>query len=197
MLGQMRGCTLANLCKITLIHVKFVRKSAEFRTNSPEFTPMNRLQASWVLAPLVLGAVWAWWMLLGRDLHWMTHNEAGARILPPQMRREELKIWRFFPKSSKLGLILANIHAPFKRPLNPCSRRVQLSPVTKGVRRGLKVATAILVDIKLAGLGFPLLTRPEWHMSTWAPYPSSLRMMPLGNPLSKSTSHLLPLLPLP
>ena len=78
-LGQMRGCT----------RVKFVRShvnSREIRTKFVcEFTPMNRLQGCRVLAPLVSGAVWAWWMLLGRDLHWMMRNEVGGRILPPQI----------------------------------------------------------------------------------------------------------------
>ena len=62
------------------------------------------------------------------------------------------------------------------------------SPTTKGVRGGLKVAAAILVDLKLEGLAFPLPTRPWWHMSTWAPYHSSPRRMPLGNPLIKPTN---------
>ena len=34
-----------------------------------EFSPMNLLQACRVLTPLVLGAVWAWCMLLRRDFH--------------------------------------------------------------------------------------------------------------------------------
>ena len=51
------------------------------------------------------------------------------------------------------------------------------------------VAAAMWVDLKLEGLGFPLPTRPKWHMSTWAPYRSSARKMNLGDPLSKSTSH--------
>ena len=74
--------------------------------------------------------------------------------------------------------------------------RVQysLSPATKGVRGGLKVAATTLVDLKLEGLGFPLPTRPKWHMSTWAPYRSSPRKMPLGKPLSKPRSHSLPAL---
>ena len=46
-------------------HAKFVPISCEFRTNSHEFSPVNRLQACRVLAPLVLGTVRAWWMLLG------------------------------------------------------------------------------------------------------------------------------------
>ena len=86
---------------------------------------MNRLQACWVLAPLVLGAVWAWWMLLGRDFHWMMRNEAGARILPHRIPQKEPKICCFPPKTSKFGSICANIHTPFKRPLIPRSRRVQ------------------------------------------------------------------------
>ena len=47
----------------------------------------------------------------------------------------------------------------------------------------------MLVDLKLEGLEFSLPTRRKWHMSTWAPYRSSLRKMHLGNPLSKPTSH--------
>ena len=64
-----------------------------------------------------------------------------------------------------------------------------LSPTTKGVRGGLRVAAAMWVALKLERLGFPLRTRLKWHMSTWAPYRPSPRKMPLGNPLSKSTSH--------
>ena len=73
-----------------------------------------------------------------------------------------------------------------------------LRSATKGVRAGLRVAAAMWVALRLEGLGFPLPVRPKWHMSTWAPYRSSPRKMPLGNPLSKSASHWLPLLlPLP
>ena len=43
-----------------------------------EFMPMGRLQACRLLAPFILGAVWAWWMRLGRDFHWMMCNEFGA-----------------------------------------------------------------------------------------------------------------------
>ena len=86
---------------------------------------MNRLQACRVSAPLVLGAVWARWMLLGRDLHWMMRNEAGGRILPPQIPQKEPKIWRFPPITTKFGLIHVNIRALFKRPLIPRSRRVR------------------------------------------------------------------------
>ena len=60
---------------------------------------------------------------------------------------------------------------------------------TKGVRAGLRVAAAMWVVLKLEGLGIPLPTRPKWHMSTWAPYRSSPRKMPLGNPLRKPRSH--------
>ena len=38
------------------------------------------------------------------------------------------KIWRFPPKTSKLGSIHANVHAPFKRPRIPRSRRVRRDP---------------------------------------------------------------------
>ena len=85
---------------------------------------MNRVPGCRVLAPLVFGAVLAWWMLLGRHLHWMMRNEAGGRILPPQIPEKEPKIWRFPPKISIFGLIHVNIRARFKRPLIPRSRRV-------------------------------------------------------------------------
>ena len=39
------------------IRTKFVRNLCEFRTNSREFTAVNRLQACWVPAILVLGTV--------------------------------------------------------------------------------------------------------------------------------------------
>ena len=55
----------------------------------------------------------------------MIHNETGARISPPQIPHKEPKIWRFPPKTSKFGSIQLNIHARFKRPLIPRSRRVQ------------------------------------------------------------------------
>ena len=113
------------------IHTKFIRNSCEFRTNSREFTPMNRLQACRPLAPLVWGAVWAWWMLLGRDLHSMMRNEAGGTILPPQIPQKEPKIWHFPPKTSKFGSIHVNIRAPFKRPLIARSRTVH--PLPSGI----------------------------------------------------------------
>ena len=50
----------------------------KFRANAYEFMPMDRLQACRVLPFFVLGAVWAWWMCLGREFYWMTGNEAGA-----------------------------------------------------------------------------------------------------------------------
>ena len=40
------------------------------------------------------------------------------------------------------------------------------SSTTKGLRGGLRVAAAMWVALKLEGLGFPLPTRPQWHMST-------------------------------
>ena len=43
---------------------------------------MNHLQACRGLALFVLGAVWAWWMRLGRDFQWMMRNEAGQEIGP-------------------------------------------------------------------------------------------------------------------
>ena len=64
-----------------------------------------------------------------------------------------------------------------------------LSAAIKGGRGGLKVAASTLVDLKLEGLGFPLPMRPKWHMSTWAPYRSSPRKMPVVNPVSKVRSH--------
>ena len=64
------------------------------------------------------------WMLLGWDFHWMMRNEARGRILLPQIPQREPKIWRFPLKTSKFGSIHVNIHAPFKRPLIPRSRRV-------------------------------------------------------------------------
>ena len=54
-----------------------------------------------------------------------------------------------------------------------------LRSATKGVRAGLRVAAAMWVALKLEGLGFPLPTRPKWHMSTWAPYRSSPRQQTL------------------
>ena len=103
--------------------MKFVR-------NSREFTVLNRLQACRVFASLVWAAVWAWWMLLGRDLHLMMRNEAGGKISPPQIRGKEAKIWRFPPKTSKFASFHVNIHAPFKRPLIPRSRGVHTAPHT-------------------------------------------------------------------
>ena len=57
---------------------KFARNSYKFRANSYEYMPMDRLQACRVLPLFVFGTVWAWWMRLGRDFHWMMDNEAGA-----------------------------------------------------------------------------------------------------------------------
>ena len=132
-----QGVHTGNICvKSREIRTKFVRNLCEFRMNSREFTPMNRLQACRVMAPLVLGAVWACWMLLGRDLHWMMRNEAGGRILPPQIPQKEPKIWRFPPKTSKFGSIHVNIHATFKHPLIPRSRRVH-TPRGVGFSQGI------------------------------------------------------------
>ena len=41
----------------------------EICINSYEFMHMDRLQACRVLSVFLLGAVWAWWMRLGRDFH--------------------------------------------------------------------------------------------------------------------------------
>ena len=82
---------------------EFTRNSYEIRTNSRDFTPMNRLQPCKVLAPLVSGPVWAWWVLVGRDYHRMMRNDAWARILPPQIPHKEPRIWFFPPKTLKFG----------------------------------------------------------------------------------------------
>ena len=58
-----------------------------------------------------------------------------------------------------------------------------LRSATKGVRAGLRVAAAMWVALKLEGLGFPLPTRPKWHMSTWAPYSFVYRSAIFGPPL--------------
>ena len=52
--------------------------SYEIRANSYKFMPMDRLQACRVLPLFVLGAVWAWWMRLGRNFHSEMGNEARA-----------------------------------------------------------------------------------------------------------------------
>ena len=67
-----------------------------------------------------------------------------------------------------------------------------LSPATKGGRGGVKVAAATLLDLKLEGLGFPLPTRPKWHMSTWAPYSFVYRSAIFGPPLTIPASMLSP-----
>ena len=101
----------------------FVPKSCEFRTNSREFTPMNRLQACRVLAPLVLGAVWAWGMVLGRNFHRMMPNEAGGRILPPQIHHREPKIRRP-PKNLEIRVDSREFSRPIQTATYP--------PFTKG-----------------------------------------------------------------
>ena len=68
-----------------------------------KFTHPNSRINSRIFAPLVFGAVWAWWMLLGRDSHWMMRNEAGERILSPQIPQKDPIILRFPPKTSKFG----------------------------------------------------------------------------------------------
>ena len=114
------GVHTSKICvKSREFHVKFVRNSCEFRTNSREFTPMNRLQAWHVLAPIVLGGVWAWWMLLGRDVHWMICNEAGGRILLRQIPQTEPKISHFPPKPRNLGRFTGMFMAHSKGHLSP------------------------------------------------------------------------------
>ena len=71
----------------------------EIRVNVKFTHPTSRINSR-VLAPLVLGAVWAWWMLSGRDLHWMMRNEAEGRILPPQIPHKDPIIWRYPSKTS-------------------------------------------------------------------------------------------------
>ena len=117
---------------------------------------MNRLQACRLLEPLVWGAVWAWWMLLGRDLHWMMRNEAGGRFLPPQTPRNEPRIWRFPLKTSKFGSIHVNIRAPFKRPLVPRSRRVQCRGVNCCIAR-LRGGSSLWTQV----LGCPMCSHPS------------------------------------
>ena len=56
---------------------EFVQNSYEIRMNSYEFMPTARLKAYWVLPLFVLGTVWPWWMLLGRDFHWLMGHETG------------------------------------------------------------------------------------------------------------------------
>ena len=89
-------------CNWYEIGANFIQNFCAFRTNSREVTPLNRLQACRVLVPLVLGVVWAWWMLLGLDLHWMMRNEVDVRILPPQIPQKEPKIWRFPPENLEI-----------------------------------------------------------------------------------------------
>ena len=57
------------------------------------------------------------------------------------------------------------------------------SSITKGVREGLRVAAATWVAVKSEPLGFPLPTRPKWHMSTRAPYSFVYKSAILGPPL--------------
>ena len=52
--------------------------SYEFRTNFHEFMSTTSPQACRVLPLFVWGAVWPWWMLLGRDFRYMMRNEVGA-----------------------------------------------------------------------------------------------------------------------
>ena len=57
---------------------QFVPTSYEFGTNWYEFMSMASLHACRVLPLFVLGAIWLWWVLLGRDFHWMMRNESRA-----------------------------------------------------------------------------------------------------------------------
>ena len=96
----------------------------EIYVNSGEFTPMNRLQACRVSAPFVLGTVWAWWMLLGRDFHRMMRNEAGARILTPQIPPKEPKIWLFSSENPEIWVNSRDNSRPIRTATYP--------PFTKG-----------------------------------------------------------------
>ena len=56
------------------------------------------------------------------------------------------KKWRFPPRTSKFGSIHANIHAPFKRPLIPFSRRVHRPlPVPMLLGHSLKAVPPMLL----------------------------------------------------
>ena len=85
---------------------------------------MNRLQACRVLARLVLGAIWAWWMLLGRDFHWMMRNEAGARILTPQIPQKEPKNMAFSSENLEIWVDSRKYSRPIQTATYP--------PFTKG-----------------------------------------------------------------
>ena len=98
----------------------------EIRVNV-KFTHPNSRIHSRILAPLVLGAVCAWWMLLGRDLHWMMCNEAGRRIVFPQIPQKDPIIWRFPSKNLIIWVNSREIHAFIQTATYP--------PFTKGTRR--------------------------------------------------------------
>ena len=57
---------------------EFARRSYEFRASLSKFMPMNWLQAGRDSPLFVLGALWAWWMRLGRHFHLMMRNAARA-----------------------------------------------------------------------------------------------------------------------
>ena len=97
----------------------------EIRVNV-KFTHPNSRINSRILASLVLGAVWAWWMLLGRYLHWTMRNEAGGRILSPEIPQKDPIIWRFPPKNLKIWVNSREIRAFIQTATYP--------PFTKGTQ---------------------------------------------------------------
>ena len=84
---------------------EFAQNLYEIRTNSYEFMPMDRRQACRVLPLFVLGAVWAWWMRLGRDFlsvgRWVM--KLGHEFYPLKSLKSNQKYGPFSQKTSKFG----------------------------------------------------------------------------------------------
>ena len=92
-----------NSCEFTRIRTKFVQKTCEFRANSYEFMPMDRLQACrfchfWFWAPFGHGGCF-----LGLHFHWMMRNEAGDAFYHLKSLRSNQKYGVFLRKSRNLG----------------------------------------------------------------------------------------------
>ena len=104
--------------------------------NSYKFMPMDRLQAYRVLPLFVLGAVWAWWMHLGRDLHWMMN-------FTPSNPSKATKNMSFSSKNLKIRVTLREFQSPIQTATYP--------PFMKGTKSTVqKIYELHALDMELA-----------------------------------------------
>ena len=102
---------------------QFVRSWYEIRVNLYKFMRTSWQRAYRLLPLFILGAVWPWGMLWGRDFHWMMGNETGHHSYP----------FNSLKRNQKVGILLKKLHKSGKlariRILHSNNR---LTPVHKG-----------------------------------------------------------------